>query len=191
VTPDKTNAIYMAGANLALRDDSPDYPALTVGNRIFGGGFLNSRPELQRRLAVECRLPRSRRILLHLRHQRPPQNIGHLETDVREELDRALQTGFTPIEIAAAKSGLLEARKVSRASDGQLAADLTQHLYLGRTFTWDTQLEQRIAAATPAAVQVALRRFIDPSHFVTIKAGDFANSGKLPQGANCGVRLFH
>ena len=29
--------------NLALRDDDPDYPALTLGNYMLGGGFLNSR----------------------------------------------------------------------------------------------------------------------------------------------------
>jgi zinc protease len=77
------------------------------------------------------------------------------------------------LENCATKSGLLEARKVARSSNAQLAAHLAQHLYLGRTFTWDTQLEQRIATATPADIQAALRRFIDPSHFVTIKAGDF------------------
>jgi hypothetical protein len=54
-----------------------------VGNRIFGRDFPNSR-------LATC--------------IRQPDGLSHLETDVREELDRALQTGFTPIEIAAAKS---------------------------------------------------------------------------------------
>jgi zinc protease len=102
-----------------------------------------------------------------------PQNTAKVETDVREVLAKALSAGFTQTEIAAAKSGLLEARKVARSSDGQLAADLAQHLFLGRDFTWDLGVEQRIAAATPADIQAALRRFIDPSLFVTIKAGDF------------------
>jgi zinc protease len=78
-----------------------------------------------------------------------PQNTSKVETDVREELAKALSAGFTQTEIAAAKSGLLEARKVARSSDGQLTADRAQHLYLGRDFTWDTQFEQRIATATP------------------------------------------
>jgi zinc protease len=65
-----------------------------------------------------------------------PQNAIEVEVDVREELAKALNAGFTPSEIAAAKSGLLEARKVARSSDGQLAADLAQHLFLGRDFTW-------------------------------------------------------
>src|SRR5262249_32394725 len=42
-TPDKANAFFLAGMNLSLRDDDPDYPALVLGNHMLGGGFLNSR----------------------------------------------------------------------------------------------------------------------------------------------------
>ena len=42
-TPDKANAFFLAGVNLELRDDDPDYPALVLGNYMLGGGFLNSR----------------------------------------------------------------------------------------------------------------------------------------------------
>ncbi|MES4791876.1 MAG: insulinase family protein, partial [Chloroflexota bacterium] len=42
-TPDKANALFIAGMNLNLRDDDPDYPALVLGNYMLGGGFLNSR----------------------------------------------------------------------------------------------------------------------------------------------------
>src|SRR5262249_24624452 len=42
-TPDKANAFFIAGQNLSLRDDNPDYPALVLGTYMLGGGFLNSR----------------------------------------------------------------------------------------------------------------------------------------------------
>src|SRR5262249_61952820 len=41
-TPDKANAVLVAGLNLSIRDDDPDYPALTLGNYMLGGG-INSR----------------------------------------------------------------------------------------------------------------------------------------------------
>ena len=41
--PDKANAFFVAGFNVNLRDDNPDYPALVLGNYMLGGGFLNSR----------------------------------------------------------------------------------------------------------------------------------------------------
>ena len=42
-TPDKKNAMFVAGMNFKFRDDDPDFPALVMGDFIFGGGFLNSR----------------------------------------------------------------------------------------------------------------------------------------------------
>ena len=43
LTPDKANAIYVAGETFALRDSDPDYAPLVLGNFIFGGGALSSR----------------------------------------------------------------------------------------------------------------------------------------------------
>lgn len=43
VTPDKPNANYRAGFLFPLRDDAPDYPAVLIGNYIFGGTALSSR----------------------------------------------------------------------------------------------------------------------------------------------------
>ncbi len=38
--PDKANATYVAGMVFPLRDDSPDYPSLVIGNYILGSGAL-------------------------------------------------------------------------------------------------------------------------------------------------------
>ena len=35
-TPGKAQAFFVAGMNLTLRDDDPDYPALMLGNYILG-----------------------------------------------------------------------------------------------------------------------------------------------------------
>src|SRR6185436_4577166 len=42
-TPDKKNAMLLCGMSVKMRDDNPDYPAIIMGNFMFGGGFLNSR----------------------------------------------------------------------------------------------------------------------------------------------------
>jgi zinc protease len=36
------------------------------------------------------------------------------------------------------------------------------------------EIDRRIAALTPEQVQAAFRKYIDPSKFVTVAAGDFA-----------------
>ena len=43
LTPDKSNAEYLAGLSFALSDSDPDYPALRIGNAILGGSTLASR----------------------------------------------------------------------------------------------------------------------------------------------------
>jgi zinc protease len=46
-------------------------------------------------------------------------------------------------------------------------------LFLGRTFAWDADLESKIAALTPAQVNAALARYIDPAKLSLVVAGDF------------------
>src|SRR5262249_54109137 len=38
-TPDKENALILAGYALAMRDDDPDYPAARLVNYVLGAGF--------------------------------------------------------------------------------------------------------------------------------------------------------
>ncbi len=102
-----------------------------------------------------------------------PQNMAKVETALKEELARALTDGFTEVEIANAKSGILQTRAQTRAQDGALAGAWVGNLYLGRTFAWSKQLEERITALKAADVNAALRRHIDPSKLTVVKAGDF------------------
>ncbi len=182
-TPDKANAVFFSAGNLNLRDDDPNYPALEVGNAILGGGFLNSR--LATRIRQHDGVSYSVGSDVNVDSQDPvgsfyvfaicaPQNIGKVQTGVEEEIARALQAGFTPEEISAAKSGILQSRIVARSNDGALAGALADHLYLGRDFNWDAKFEQSIEAVTPDAIQASLHRYIDTKAMFTVKAGDFS-----------------
>ena len=65
------------------------------------------------------------------------------------------------------------ARRVARSQDRSLVSRLNYYLYLGRTFAWDIDFEQRIAALTAADIQAAMRRHLDPAKLSVVKAGDF------------------
>jgi zinc protease len=183
--PDKANAFFIAGLNLNVRDDDPDYPALVLGNYMLGGGFLNSR------LATRIRqkeglsygvgsqlqaspLDRSGAFITYAIYA--PQNVKKLEAAFREELDRALKDGFTDQELKEARSGWLQGRQVARAQDAPLSRTLAQDLYINRTLQWDAQLETKVAALTAAEIQAAMRRHIDPSKITVVKAGNFATA---------------
>ncbi len=183
--PDKANAFFMAGLNLNLRDDNPDYPALLLGNYMLGGGFLNSR--------LATRIRQKEGLSYGVGSQLSaspldslgsfvtfaiyaPQNLDRLEAAFKEEIARMLKDGFTAEEVAAAKSGYLQSRQVNRAQDASVARQLASYLYLDRNLSWDAELERKIAALTPEEVVAAMRRHIDPSKITIVKSGDFAKA---------------
>jgi len=183
-TPDKANAVLRAGMLLRLRDDHPDYPALLLGNYVLGG---SSDSRLTRRVREKEGLSYSVGSFLSADSFSErgsfgvfaiyaPQNRAKVETAIAEEIRKALAEGFSNEEIDAGKKGLLQARQLARTNDENLAGRLASYLVLGRTFSWDEELERKIAALTPKSVIEALRRHLDPAKLSTVKAGDFARN---------------
>jgi zinc protease len=106
-----------------------------------------------------------------------PQNIARVEAALREEIQKALDEGFTAEEVAKAKSGWTQTFAQIRVQDQQLAGRLLSHLDSGRTLlTWDKAFEERVLATTPEQIQAALRKHIDPAKLTIIKAGDFSKA---------------
>lgn len=186
-TPDKAQAFFVAGQNLDVRDDDPDYPALLFGNYMLGGGFMHSR--LLDRIRIKegisygvgsqlsaDALDKSGRFLTYAIYA--PQNLARLEQAFKEEMQRVLTEGFSAEEIAAAKSGWIQGRSVDRAQDSGLAGTLQHYLFIGRTFAWDAELEKKVLALDAAQIRAALARHLDPAKFVVMKAGDFAGAAK-------------
>jgi len=182
-TPDKANAMFFAGQTMELRDDEPDYPAMALADWMIGGGFLNSR--LMNRLRQKEGLsygagsqlqvmPLDRvGIMMHYAIF-APQNVDRLVSAWREELDKVVTEGFTAEEIAAAKSAWVQQREQSRANDDELLGTIVARRFAGRTLAYDEMLEARLQALTPAQVNAAVRKYVDPSKILIVRAGDFA-----------------
>lgn len=102
-----------------------------------------------------------------------PQNRDKVEAAFREEIDRALQQGFTQAEFESGKRGLLSFRRLGRAQDARLAAGWASNLYLGRDFSVSARVDAQLEALTLAEVNAALRRHLQTSQFVIGFAGDF------------------
>ncbi len=181
-TPDKANATYTSGLQFALRDDDADYPALVIGNYILGGGTLSSR--LGNRIRQKDGLSygvtssltassQDKRASLVITAICNPQNITHLEQDVQEELARLRAEGVTEDELAKAKEGYLQARKVGRSSDVAVAGILSNLRHLDRTMAYEADLEKNISALTPAQVHAAVQKHFEPKKLVIVSAGDF------------------
>mgnify|MGYP006158582323 FL=1 len=181
-TPDKPNAMFLAGLNLPIKDTDADYPALVVGNYILGGGFLNSR------LAVRIRqkegisygvgsqlnagsVDKKGVFLTYAIYA--PENAARLEQAFQEEIDKVRNEGFTAEELKAAVDGLLQSYTVSRAKDNELASKLNGYLFLDRTLAFDAAFEKAIKELDVNKVNETFRKYIDTSKISIIKAGDF------------------
>jgi zinc protease len=180
-TPDKANAVLRAGLGIRMRDDHADFAAMVLANHLLGG---SSSARLPQRIREKEGLSYSTYTWFsasqldevgsfNLSAIFAPQNKAKVEAAMREELARALRDGFSTEEVETARRGLLEARRLARTNDGQLASRLAMYLYLNRSFAWDVDFEKRIAALAPAEVQAALRRHVSPAKLAVSKAGDF------------------
>ncbi len=180
--PDKANAFFYAQLALQIDDNDPDYAAMTLGNFMLGGGFLNSR------LAVRIRQKEGLSYGVGSQFGAgsqdkvgsfgsfaiyAPENVEKLEKAYREEIQKMLTEGFTAEEIAAAKSGWLQGRNVGRSQDGGLAGTLDSNLYLNRTLAWSAELEKKVGELTPDQIKAAMNKHIKADKISIVKVGDF------------------
>ncbi|HMS07950.1 MAG TPA: pitrilysin family protein [Pyrinomonadaceae bacterium] len=184
-TPDKANAVFLARQSVRMSDAHPDYPALAIGNYIFGGGFLNSR--LATRLRQKDGLSYSvgsgfsagsqdENASIFAQAIYAPENAEKLENAFYEELGRVLTDGFTGDELKEAKQGWLLSRERNRGTDAFLRNVLGNYIVLNRTFAWDAELESKVQALTLEEVNAAFRKHIVPAKISIFKAGDFSKS---------------
>ena len=179
--PDKENAVFIAMAPIKMTKSDPDYPAMLVANHLMGGGGFDSR--------LGNRIRNQEGLSYHVSSQLSvgeksdfgrmtigaicaPQNAEKVERAFKEEMLRALQTGFSQAELTNAKQGILENLKMARAMDANLARGLRKNLYFQRNFTETARLEEQIKALTAQQVVEALRRHIAVEDFTLILAGD-------------------
>ena len=183
-TPDKSNAYLFAAQVIQMKDDHPDYPALLLANYMLGGGFLNSR--------LATRIRQQDGLSYGVGSQLSagaiddvgqfftyaifaPENANKVVAAFKEEIARALDSGFTADEVEAAKRGFLDSAQNARTNDLAVAGQLAGNLFLDRTMDFVAQQEADIAALTPEHILAALKRRIDVDRISLFRAGDFAN----------------
>lgn len=182
-TPDKQNAVYFASQPLPLGEESPEFPALELGNYILGSESLSSR--LGDRIRERDGLSYGVMSQLQPASVDPyttffifaisnPANLPKVRVAIREEVDRLLTEGVSAEELEQARQGWLQEQQVARANDQELTARLATNLQAGRTMEHDASIDARIAALTAADVRSALRKWIDLKKLYAVSAGDFA-----------------
>jgi zinc protease len=98
--------------------------------------------------------------------------MAKIEAAIRDELEASRRDGFTQKELDDARNGLLQERLLARSEDGTLAGAWVGNLYLGRSFAFSRQFEERIRGLTLAELNAAWRKHIDPARMSISIAGD-------------------
>lgn len=192
-TPDKQSAALSIVLPVPLTDRDEDYVPLMVANHLLG---MAGDSRLWNRVREKEGLSYSVGSVVQWRpydaHSTwlvsaifAPQNRARVEAVLRDEIQRALDQGFTARELAAGKRSLLSFRRLARAQDPRLAAGLAQNLYLGRSYAESARIDAAIERVTLQQVDAALRRYIKPEQFVWAEAGDFA--ADTPRSAGSAV----
>lgn len=180
-TPDKQNANLRTALALPLSDHDADYPALLMANYLFGGSTssrLWTRVRETEGLSYDVRSSIDwNRIEANstwaVSAIFAPQNRAKVEAAVMAELDKARREGFNQAEFEAGRKGLLNTLRLMRAQDPVVAGQLTSNLYLGRTFAFSQQVDDKISALTLDQVNAALRKYLDSSRWSIAWGGDF------------------
>jgi zinc protease len=166
---------------LPIRDADADYPALMVANQVLGD---DGSSRLWKRIREQEGLSYGVGTGMQWSQFEPnsafygyaifaPAVRARVEAAVREEIARALKSGFTAAEVDEAKRGLLNQRRLGRAQDAGLAGALVNNLYLERSFAVSQKVDAALAALTVEQANAALRKYIDPTAFVWGFGGDF------------------
>jgi len=169
--PDKANAALFGRLPLPINDQSEDFPALMLVDKILEREGLSY--AIQTYLApssFEANTP------MYLYAIFAPENRDRVRKGIAEEMARALKDGFTEAEVATAKTALLQARRISRAQDGALTGALASQAYLGRTWDFSEKIDTALTALTLSQVNAVLRKYVAPSGFAWSDAGDFAKA---------------
>ncbi len=186
-TPDKQNALFLAGMTTRLAMDDADYPASMLANRILGGTFAS---RMTHRIRDKEGLSYGVSTAFSVNGKDDgatftmsaicaPQNVPKVEASFRDELARTLKDGFTADEVAAEKKAWLEQLIVQRSQDGSLANLLMTRERFDRTMKFDAALEATVTALTVDQVNEALRKHVDPAVLTFVRAGDFKKAGVL------------
>lgn len=183
-TPDKENGAVMAQMNFELDRTSPDYPALVMVDAILGsGGFLTAR--IPTRLRENEGISYGAGSFINVPYDSKasfwgvyafynPKFQAKVDEAIKDEIKKALSSGFTQEELDANKKSWSTGRKTTLGSDGFLAGTLINNLlYLGIPLEDYDALEAKIQALTLDQVNAALKKYISADKLVFLYAGDF------------------
>ena len=182
-TPDKTNAMLIGNININMSETHLDYPSLFMANELLGGGtFLSSR--IPQRLRENEGMSYGAGSFMNSNYKYDvtnwglyaifnPSYKGRLDSALRQEIDKAINGGFTKDELEKSKNAWLEGNKTNLGDNRFLANQLRWYMRDDRDLDDFTLFENKIRSVSLEAVNTSLRKYFDKTKLVMVYGGDF------------------
>lgn len=177
---DKTNAVLFGRINLNVGEKNPDYPAIEMANELLGGGaFLSSR--IPQRLREAEGMSYGAGSYLQANAIDPncewglyafynPTMKDKLNIALREEIQKALTSGFTNAEWDNSLQAWLQGRQTNLGSDEFLVRQLRENLDLGKSFTDYAEMENKVKKLNVDTINKALVKYFDLKKLILVQA---------------------
>jgi zinc protease len=161
-----------------LRYGQSDYQALRVATAIFGSGFTgrlmgNVRDKEGLTYGIGARLANdtSNDGDWRISGTFAPALLDKGIASTQRQLNLWYNDGVTDKEVADRKTNLVGTYKVALATTDGMANQLLLTVNRGLPLTWLDSYPQEIGALTPAQVNAAIKKHLNPEKMVIIKAG--------------------
>ena len=186
-TPDKANGVFFAALPASLNVRDADYAALAIATRIFGGGGLSNRliERLRQKegwsygagggMNASSRKGDDRGAFF-VQAIAAPENLEKVRAGALEELQLALDDGFTAEELEDAVDGAISGDLNSWSSDDALAGILRSGAEHGLDASWYGALHAQYRALTLDQVNETFRKYYRADDFLIFIAADKAKA---------------
>jgi zinc protease len=176
--PEKTSVSVIIAQPTRLRYGQSDYQALRVGTAILGSGFTgrlmgNVRDKEGLTYGINARLVNDtfKDGDFRIAGTFAPALLDKGIASTNRQLNLWHQEGVTDKEVADRKTNLIGTYKVALATTDGMANQLLVTVNRDLPLTWLDTYPQEIGAVTPAQVNAAIKKHLDPEKMVLIKAG--------------------
>ncbi len=182
--PDKKNAACFGTINIPLKETDADYVALDMANEMLGGGtFLSSRIPMRLRESEGMSYGAGSYISGDYKYAASswglyaifnPLYKNRLDSALKDEINKAVQSGFKEEELKKSVTSWLQQRKTLLGVDQYIAYQLASYLDQGKDLSFYTEYENKVKNLTLEQVNAALKKYISSDKLTLIYAGDFS-----------------
>ena len=181
---DKPNAVYLQTIALDMSEDDPQYPALALAVRLFGG---DSGSRVSKRLRERDGLTygayaslsadrKVRHAAISVRVIHAAADLPRIEAALQEEMARVRSEGFTLEELDALRQSWAQRRALLLGDESNVASILASNLYWDDTMKRWVDFDEKIRTTTLEEVNAAFRNYVRPDQTLVLGAGEYGRA---------------